>query len=94
MAQTEEFMFQNVGHRPTVYKTGAEVKLGVQFACDILSSEGCESDSFFRKFTAKFHEFLIPNSEFSKLFDAAWFELVRFIQNKSFFVWRKDKSTG
>ena len=22
MAQTEEFMFQNVAHRPTVYKTG------------------------------------------------------------------------
>ena len=23
MAQTEEFMFQNVAYRPTVYKTGA-----------------------------------------------------------------------
>ena len=27
----------------------AKVKLGVQFAFDILSSEGCESDSFFSK---------------------------------------------
>ena len=31
----------------------AEVKLGVQFAFDILSSEGCESDSFFSKIHRK-----------------------------------------
>ena len=26
MAQTEEFMFQNVAYRPTVYRTGSMVK--------------------------------------------------------------------
>ena len=25
MAQTEEFMFQNVAHRPTVYRTGSHL---------------------------------------------------------------------
>ena len=27
MAQTEEFMFQNVAYRPTVYRTGARVEI-------------------------------------------------------------------
>ena len=33
MAQTEEFMFQNVAYGPTVYKTGVQVggKLSVKF---------------------------------------------------------------
>ena len=29
MAQTEEFMFQNVAYRPTVYRTGMDTKLSV-----------------------------------------------------------------